>query len=155
MKAMIGWGIIVSFMVISCPLFYDGFDEAEFKRERAAWEAQGLRHYRFVTTERSEATGASSSVKITVFPDREPELISPELISNDEFVWRPYYGETIDQFYQFIANDKADSKGAPRHFVIRYSHQYHYPIYYSSSMQYPWVGGSSEIEITEFEPLGE
>jgi hypothetical protein len=153
MKAMTWCGLLVSLMVLSCiGLFDNGFDEALFRKERTAWEAQGLRHYRFVTTLVSDAVYWGPSAEITVFPDREPELI---VSSSDDPLWTPSYGETIDEFYQYIEECVADS-GWGEYFEVRYNKQYHYPIYYSSRMKdSSWVGSGQEIKITEFEPLGE
>jgi hypothetical protein len=151
MKVITWCGIIVSLMVFSCnTLFDNGFDTNKLEKERAAWEAQGIRHYRYAT-EFSGGDGTNASVEITVFPDREPEMV--EIYSNypgDS----PHYGKTIDEFYQYLKERAADSQWN-QYFSIRYNKQYHYPEYYSSNVKYPWVGGGVEIEITEFEPLGE
>ena len=164
MKAMALCGVFVSLMVVSCTgLFNSGFDKALFEKEKAAWEAQGIRHYRYRTTKTSDAAPDEQLIESTVFPDREPEVIArvPDVIAQEQESpngWYPieegpFYGRTIDEFYQYIADDVKGSIYS--HFSIRYNKQYHYPEYYFSAMKYPWVGGHSEIEITEFESLGE
>ncbi|MDR3160558.1 MAG: DUF6174 domain-containing protein [Spirochaetaceae bacterium] len=152
MKAMIRCGIIVSLMVSSCiGLFDNGFDEALFRKERAAWEAQGLRHYRFVTTYSSDAFGSRPSVEITVFPDKEPEVVVQR---EDSGIEEPYYGKTIDEVYQYIADEMSNIR-ANYSIRIRYHEGYHYPELYSISPGGDVDGGWGGFTITEFEVLGE
>jgi hypothetical protein len=136
-------------MALSCTLIDSWFEEAEFKRERAAWEAQGLRHYRFVITSVISSSPDHFTAEITVFPDREPEVVIP----SDEPGWEPYYGETIDEFYAFIADDIAGSNDVNTWREVRYNTRYHYPEYYASGFKYPMIGGTTKIKITEFESL--
>ena len=94
------------------------------------------------------------STEITVFPDREPEVV---VLYRDKDRYEPYYdGKTIDAVYQRIANDTANLKDFTAH--IWYNKYYHYPKFYT---YYPKVPDDVPVEetfdiiITEFEPLGE
>lgn len=73
------------------------FDEAVFTSERAAWEAQGMRHYRFVTAFASDAVYWGPSAEITVFPDREPEVV----IHSEQSGGGPNW-ETIDNSMRLL-----------------------------------------------------
>ncbi|MDR2052541.1 MAG: DUF6174 domain-containing protein [Treponema sp.] len=135
-------------------LFWDGdvFD-AEFSNERAAWQAQGLRHYRFVTTPWSGSIYWKMFFKITVFPDRDPEVV---VHSEEPCEEKPFYGKTIDEFYQYIANQRiAGEGGLTYNFQVRYNKQYHYPEYlliYPEKISYRTM--TYAVTITEFENLG-
>ncbi|MDR3160385.1 MAG: DUF6174 domain-containing protein [Spirochaetaceae bacterium] len=148
MKVHVVCGLLVSLMVFSCiGLFDNGFDEALFRKERAAWEAQGLRYYRFAATCRASFAGfAPETFECTVFPDREAEVVLTSHYMPDV-----YYGDTIDEIYQYIADTVANG-GHRLNITVRYNKEYHYPEYLFESSR---GGGSDELEITEFEPLGE
>jgi hypothetical protein len=124
------------------------FDYAVFADERAAWEEQNMRGYRFVTTFLSDGVYWRPSVEITVSADREPDVVI-----HSEEPWEHGHGNTIDEFYQEIADgifeDMADLTVR-----IRYNKQYHYPEFYGAYLDARYYdGGWFEIEITEFEPL--
>jgi hypothetical protein len=124
------------------------FDAAVFADERAAWEEQNLRSYRYVTTFVSSGAYWGPSAEITISAGKEPDVVI-----HSEEPWEHGHGNTIDEFYQEIADGKLKY---PADFTvkIRYNKQYHYPEFYTA---YPdgryYDGGRIKIEITEFEPL--
>jgi hypothetical protein len=157
MKTMVWYGVIVLLMTVSCnTLFDNGFDDALYRKERAAWEAQGLRHYRFVITSSASAEAdfvpVPFTAEITVFPDREPEVV---ILYRDKERTEPYFdGKTIDAIYQRIADDVATLKDYER--TVWYNKQYHYPKLYAQHLKLPdnVFINNFQIIITEFEPLG-
>jgi hypothetical protein len=120
------------------------FDSATFPAEKAAWEAQNLRDYRFVIrtfigSPSSPATITVSSATETKIECREEPLL--------------LFGETIDAMYAAIAAEIADTTDCV--FKIRYHSTYHYPEYFSKSLDTTNLsdGGVISFEITSFEVL--
>jgi hypothetical protein len=145
---------MVSLMVLSCNTLFDNlFDEAKFKRERAAWEAQGPRHYRFATRSRDSVDSVPFSAEITVFPDREPEVV---VLYRDKERNEPYYDvKTIDALYQRIADDTAALEDFT--FKVWYSKR-HYPILYDYYPKLPDDVPREDIfefRISEFDEGGQ
>jgi hypothetical protein len=130
----------------------DLFDDTLFADERAAWEAGGLRHYRFVITSLDSINAVPFSAEITVYPDREPEVV---VLLRDKDRTEPYFnGKTIDAVYQRIAEDAAALKDVK--IFIGYNQRYHYPTVYDCYPNLPDevpLEDFFEIRISDFEAL--
>ncbi|GHV89021.1 hypothetical protein AGMMS50267_13810 [Spirochaetia bacterium] len=145
------------------------FDMTLFNQEKAAWEAQNIRSYRFV--ERTDLNFQSIPIQITVLPGTEPILECPSDFPADQFAQADLEagtlcGKTISEIYSEIEKRVASSYGwcsqdsAHRtvQFTIRYNAAYHYPEYFHNVGLVDGnvePGGWGGIEITSFEPLDE
>lgn len=137
----------------------------EFQKEKTAWEALDLDHYRF----KFDWFNGTPLQNVTVFvyPDREPETFNRwgERIgitdSNfDSDFYNFYYsvkGTTISDIYALIERSLAviDSQNVKT--VIEYNRTYHYPEMYKISRRVydGAVGGSIFCNIIAFEDLSQ
>ena len=128
------------------------FDFHEFHTRRAAWENLGIDHYRFdVSTNHTSFRNSYAYSRITVFPDRAPEIIIYEQ-GTDSPRPEPF---TIDQRFERIYNFARDLPDG--HFIlVWYNEQYHFPEITHSGLIIPPGfdgGGFSVTRIMQFEDL--
>jgi len=169
--------IMFAVTLLSCNLGSDGEDDnfdsgvffAELERRRSAWEELGINHYRFIMDVSSSAGGPSAAF-VTVFPDREPEVLfwsdsgpppfwvtsPPSNVDPDEPFW-PFQGITLTEL--FASFDDFFRSLVESGFIIRvsYNERYHFPErmnnYFPPGGGWPTDGGGISFSITNFEVL--
>jgi hypothetical protein len=141
------------------------FNREVFMAEKAAWEAQGIRHYRFIAN--CSASTPEPFYLVTVSPEKAPEAIDLNKYTRPEWwlradelperIFSPLNGKTIDEIYASIAEETSDL--AEHSARIQYNKEYHYPERFSKFRVYddpvPIGCGGLEFALTEFEVLDE
>ncbi|MDR2499973.1 MAG: DUF6174 domain-containing protein [Treponema sp.] len=144
------------------------FDYEVFLAEKAAWEKQGIRHYRFIAN--TYAGQPYPYYQVAVLPSGETEITAA---NNGGFnsinLERPFEpgltGKTIDELYESIGRAANDVEQGYRA-VIQYHREYHYPESFVIGRIQPkpgdpgWPYGTSagdgfSFKIREFEVLDE
>jgi hypothetical protein len=124
------------------------FDMDKLYEEKAAWEAQNIRTYRF------------TAKTLFLMPVRPITITVTEGIPvmEDEYDEFELYDKTIPGIYSNIeATIRLHTQeGDSFKFTIKYNEQYHYPEYFYIEPLYdgkPGIGGGEGVEISAFEIL--
>ena len=129
------------------------FDFHEFHTRKAAWEKLGMDHYRFeVSTFDSHARNSFTHSRITVFPDRLPEIIILLQGTN----WPRPEPFTIEQRFEWVYNFARNPPDDRHYILVWYNEVYHFPETIHIRLIFPPGfddGGFYEDRIRLFEDL--
>jgi hypothetical protein len=136
------------------------FNYAVFLSKKAAWEKEGIRHYRF--SGRACPDASQPAYQVTVYPGGETEIKALGGPGIDlEKPFKPIPGKTMPEFYAFIAEEVKDL--GEYNAWIRYNKEYHYPEFFTHGPVQPAPvpgqppnitgGGWYDFEILAFEVL--
>jgi hypothetical protein len=131
------------------------FDRAEFERERAAWEAQGIANYTFDGKTGNDATGPlNAGITVT---DGEITNVDEHYEHGDyRLFFKSVSGIYDEVIYYYEQTSATLKKGQSLRIDIRYNAQYHYPEYVYGGIYErnpPNGGGFMYYEILNFRPL--
>ena len=130
------------------------FDFHEFHTRRAAWEKLGMDHYRFeFTTNHTAVRDTFTHSRITVFPDRVPEIVVFYQGTN----WSRPEPFTIEQRFEWVYNFARNPPDDRHYILVWYNGDYHFPetihIRLISLPGFENGGGFYKDRITVFEDL--
>ena len=134
------------------------FDYEKFLNEKAAWESLNIDHYRFIGEIVSPSAAPRGRITVTVFPDKEPEVVIKDQIVSEPYPFYHTRGKTISGIYEWYERYINWENFEVFDISIRYNSQYHYPEQIVKYLKRPETGGEaagdgSKFYIYEFEDL--
>ena len=132
------------------------YDPAVHAGEKAAWEALGIRSYRYTVTMFGSRGDSPRYFTVTVYPEKTPEIICNTEGIYDDFFVRYFMARrnAIDEFFDYIQDDSGNFCT----YYIVYNAEYHYPEFYKQTLSPPEkiIGlGPTYFYIHSFEVLEE
>jgi hypothetical protein len=133
---------------------------AEFQNEKAAWEGLNIDHYRFAGETLSHAFSQWNNIAITVFPDKEPEVMLIHGLNEEPcnyiYPFNPFQGKTITEIYACI-DGWLHYWEPPKCYKVSYNKEYHYPesVYIGTKLppNTSVGGGETGLDIYSFQDL--